>query len=182
VTPAERRAAIACYAAGPARLRAALRRVPRAALHWRPAPGEWSTHEVVLHCADSESNAQLRLRYLLAERDPLIVGYDQAEWARALNYAGRPLAPALATVIAVRANTVPLLRTLSEEGWRRGGRHTEMGAYTVEGWLGLYAEHLEIHARQIEANLATWRARPAPAKARRRAGRTRAKKRARSRR
>jgi hypothetical protein len=175
VTPAERRAAIARYAAGPARLRAALRRVPRPALHWRPAPGEWSAHEVVLHCADSESNAHLRLRYLLAERDPLIVGYDQAEWARALNYAGRPLAPALATVIAVRANTVPLLRTLPEEGWSRGGRHTEMGAYTVEGWLGLYAEHLEIHARQIEANLAAWRAQRGPAKAQRKAGRARRK-------
>jgi hypothetical protein len=157
VTPAERRKAIGRYAAGPARLRAALRRVPRAALHWRPAPGEWSAHEVVHHCADSESNAHLRLRYLLAEKDPLIVGYDQAEWARALEYARRPLAPALATVVAVRANTVPLLRALPETAWGRSGRHTEMGAYTVEGWLGLYAEHLEIHARQIEANVAGWR-------------------------
>jgi DinB superfamily len=157
VTAAERRKAIGRYAAGPARLRAALRRVPRAALHWRPAPGEWSAHEVIHHCADSESNAHLRLRYLLAETDPLIVGYDQAEWARALEYARRPLAPALATVIAVRANTVPLLRALPEAAWSRSGRHTEMGAYTVEGWLDLYAEHLEIHARQIEGNVAAWR-------------------------
>ena len=124
MTPAERRKAIGRYAAGPARLRAALRRVPRAALHWRPAPGEWSAHEVIHHCADSESNAHLRLRYLLAEKDPLIVGYDQAEWARALEYARRPLAPALATVIAVRANTVPLLRALPDAAWARSGRHT----------------------------------------------------------
>ncbi|HKZ06566.1 MAG TPA: DinB family protein [Methylomirabilota bacterium] len=158
MTAAERKKAIARYAAGPARLRAALRRVPHAALHWRPAPGEWSAHEVVHHCADSEANAHLRLRYLLAEKDPLIVGYDQEEWARTLSYARRPLAPALATVVAVRANTVPLLRALSEAAWARSGRHTEGGTYTVEGWLGLYAEHLEIHARQIEANLAAWRA------------------------
>ena len=157
MTPAERRTAICRYGAGPARLRAALRRVPRPALHWRPAPGEWSAHEVVLHCADSESNAHMRLRYVLAEKDPLIVGYDQAEWARALDYARRPLAPALATVVAVRANTVPLLRALPESAWSRSGRHSEMGAYTVEGWLGLYADHLEVHARQIEENLAAWR-------------------------
>jgi hypothetical protein len=99
----------------------------------------------------------MRLRYVLAEKDPLIVGYDQAEWARALDYARRPLAPALATVAAVRANTVPLLRALPDAAWSRSGRHMEMGAYTVEGWLGLYADHLEIHARQIEANLAAWR-------------------------
>jgi hypothetical protein len=101
----------------------------------------------------------MRLRYLLAEKDPLIVGYDQEEWARALAYARRPLAPALAAVVAVRANTVPLLRTLSEAAWSRSGRHSEMGTYTVEGWLGLYADHLEIHARQIEENLAAWRSR-----------------------
>ena len=157
MTPAERKTAIRRYAAGPSRLRAALRRVPQPALHWRPAPGEWSALEVVLHCADSESNAHRRLRYVLAEKDPLIVGYDQAEWARALAYARRPLAPALATVVAVRANTVPLLRALPEAAWSRSGRHTEMGTYTVEGWLGIYAEHVEVHARQIEANLAAWR-------------------------
>jgi len=157
VTPAERKAAIRRYAAGPARLRAALRRVPKPALRWRPAPGEWSAHEVILHCADSESNAHMRLRYVLAEQDPLIVGYDQAEWARALDYARRPLAPALATVVAVRANTVPLLRALPATAWSRSGRHSELGAYTVDGWLGLYADHLEIHARQIEENLAAWR-------------------------
>jgi hypothetical protein len=166
VTAAERRKAIARYAAGPARLRAALRRVPPAALRWRPAPGEWSAHEVIHHCADSEANAHLRLRYLLAEKDPLIVGYDQAEWARALEYGRRPLAPALATVVAVRANTVPLLRALPESAWNRSGRHTESGTYTVEGWLGLYAEHLEIHARQIEANVAAWRAQRAGKKPR----------------
>jgi hypothetical protein len=158
VTAAERKKAIARYAAGPARLRGALRRVPRAALHWRPAPGEWSAHQVIHHCADSEANAHLRLRYLVAETDPVIVGYNQEEWARALDYARRPLAPALATVVAVRANTVPLLRALSETAWGRTGRHTEGGTYTVEGWLGLYADHLEVHARQIEANLAAWRA------------------------
>ncbi len=31
----------------PARLRAALVKVPQAALKWRPAPGEWSAHEVI---------------------------------------------------------------------------------------------------------------------------------------
>jgi len=41
------------YADGPARLRAALARVPEAARQWRPAPGEWSAHEVICHCADS---------------------------------------------------------------------------------------------------------------------------------
>ncbi len=69
------------------------------------------------------------------------------------------LAAALATVRAVRDSTAHLLRRLPGEAWARAGRHTESGRYTAEDWLRLYAEHLEVHARQIEANLAAWRAR-----------------------
>ena len=38
------------------------------------------------------------------------------------------------------------------------GRHSASGRYTAEDWLRIYAEHLENHARQIEANVAAWRA------------------------
>ena len=44
------------------------------------------------------------------------------------------------------------------EAWAREGTHTESGRYTAEHWLKTYAEHLEIHARQIERNLEAWRA------------------------
>lgn len=144
------------YADGPRRLREALSRVPAAAMTWRPAPGEWSAHEVICHCADSETAAYSRIRYVVAERDPLIVGYDQEEWARRFDYHGLPLEPALATVDAVRAGTTALLRTLSDEAWARKGRHTEIGEYPAEKWLELYAEHLEGHARQIDDNVTAW--------------------------
>jgi hypothetical protein len=49
-----------------------------------------------------------------------------------------------------------MIGALPEEAWRREARHTASGRYTAEDWLRIYAEHLEIHARQIEANLAAW--------------------------
>ena len=146
------------YADGPARLKAALATVPAEALKWRPEPGECSAHEVVVHCADSETNAAARIRYLAAEADPVIVGYDEAEWARRFEYHDHPLEPALALVETVRANTVALIQRMPEEAWQRVGRHSESGRYSAEDWLRIYAEHLEIHARQIEANVAAWRA------------------------
>lgn len=157
--PAERESLIQRYAQGPARLRAALATVPPAALTWRPKPGEWSAHEVICHCADAETNAAARIRYLLCEKEPLILGYDQDGWARELDYHGHPLDPALATVDAVRAHTAALIRALPDGAWQREGRHTESGRYTAEDWLKIYAEHLEVHARQIEDTVATWRAR-----------------------
>jgi hypothetical protein len=158
LTPAEREQLIRRYAEGPARLEAALARVPAAARKWRPAPGEWSAHEVVCHCADSETNAAARIRYLVCEPDPLVLGYDESHWAVALDYHGHPIEAALATVRAVRANTEALLRRLPEAAWARAGRHTESGPYSALDWLAIYAEHLEIHARQIEAALAAWEA------------------------
>ena len=110
----DRAALIERYAAGPAELSAALAEVPAAARTWRPNPGCWSAHEVVLHCADSETNAHMRIRYLVAESAPAILGYDQDRWAVTLDYHHLPLEPALATVVAVRANTIPLLRRLSQ--------------------------------------------------------------------
>ena len=155
----ERQGHIERYRRGPELLKKALDRVPVEARQWRPGAGRWSAHEVVVHCADSESNASLRIRYLVAEKDPLIVGYDQEAWARILDYHAQPLEVALATVVATRAHTAALLDRLSEEAWTRAGRHTESGAYSAQDWLRIYAEHLEKHAVQIDRNLAAWNAR-----------------------
>ena len=159
LTAAERAALIERYARGPALLKAALKKVPAAAMQWRPAPGKWSAHEVIVHCADSETNANARIRYLLAEEQPVIQGYDQDRWAKVLDYHSLPVETALATVEAVRANTVPVLKRMSERDWQRVGAHSESGRYAAEDWLKIYAEHLEKHSGQIERNLAAWEAR-----------------------
>ena len=157
LTAAERASMIERYARGPGLLAAALAKVPRDALQWKPGPKRWSAHEIVVHCADSETNAHMRLRYLLAEPEPLIVGYDQDRWAQRFDYHKHPIDAALATVKAVRGNTVPLLERATDQDWRRVGRHTESGPYGAEDWLAVYAEHLEKHSRQIEGNIAAWR-------------------------
>jgi hypothetical protein len=156
LSAAERAKRIDQYAQGPERLRRALSRVPDQMVKWRPAPGQWSVHEVVCHCADSEVNAYARLRYLLAEKEPVIVGYDQDEWARAFDYHALPLEPSLAVLDAVRASTTALLKRLADDAWGKKGRHTESGDYTVDGWLKIYSEHVEGHARQIERNVEAW--------------------------
>ena len=155
----ERSALIERYARCPSLLKAALAKIPAAALQWRPSPKKWSAHEVIVHCADAETNSVARLRFLLAEEQPTIQGYDQERWAVQLDYHRLPLGPALATVEAVRANTVPLLHRMTDRDWQRVGRHTESGRYGAEDWLKIYAEHLEKHTNQLERNLTAWNSR-----------------------
>ncbi len=123
---------------------------------WRPGPGEFSVHEIIVHCADSETNSHGRIRYLLAEDNPTIIGYDPDTWAAKFNYLDHPIEAAMATVEAVRANTVPVLRSLAEPDWHRAGTHTESGRYTVEDWLRIYATHCHEHADQIDRAVAAW--------------------------
>jgi len=160
MTPDERSKLIRQYADGPAVLKAALSRVPGQAMKWRPAPTKWSVHEVVCHCADSEMNAALRIRYLAGESVPRIVGYDQDAWTRLFDYHALDADLALSLAEGARRWTVPLLERFSGEQWLKEGMHTEIGRYTAEDWLKIYAEHLHVHARQIDRNLAAWKARP----------------------
>jgi len=156
---ATREAFLRRYAAGPALLRRAWGEVPGEARTWRPAEGAWSAHEVVVHCADSETYSAIRIRLLLAEPEPLIVGYDEAVWARRFDYHASDPELALDLVAAARAHTSAMLAGLPEEAWGRVGRHSHSGPYGTDDWLRLYAEHLEVHAAQIRRNLVAWQKR-----------------------
>ena len=116
-----------------------------------PAPdGGWTAREVAHHLADSEATAYVRLRRLIAEDKPAIQGYDEPEYARRLHY-DRPSAPSLAVLRGVREASLSLLESLAPAEWERSGTHEESGAYSVEDWLKIYANHSHDHANQLRA-------------------------------
>ena len=114
-----------------------------------PLPGKWSAREIVQHLADSEMTSAIRLRRLLSEERPHILGYDQDAYAARLRYNERDMAPALEAFRAARATTAQILEVMTEEEWAREGTHSESGRYTVEDWLRIYAAHAHNHAAQI---------------------------------
>ena len=114
----------------------------------RPAPGKWTAREITHHLADSEMTSAIRLRLLLAAPTPSIAGYDQDEFARRLHY-DRPIEASLEAFKAARRSTAELLDRMSDADWLREGSHTEVGAYSVERWLEIYAVHAHDHAAQI---------------------------------
>jgi hypothetical protein len=151
---AEREALIDRYDDGFRAVTAALEGMSDTELAAREAPGEWSPREIVHHLADSEMTSAIRLRLLIAQDAPTLLGYDQEAFVRNL-YPDRPIAPSLAAFEAARAATTPILRRLSEEQWQRAGTHSESGPYTVEDWLRIYGGHAHDHADQIRRARAT---------------------------
>ena len=149
-----RRSLIDQYRAGHAAVVDALAGADDAALDRRPGPGTWSARDIVHHLADSEMTSAIRLRRLIAEDNPTIVGYDQEVFAQRLSY-DRPIAASLEAFRWARVSTAEILDRLTDADWARAGTHTESGPYTVERWLEIYAEHAVKHAAQIRRALAS---------------------------
>ncbi len=158
-----RRALVQRYREGPAVVAAALAGATDAELDARPADGGWTAREVAMHLPDSEMNAAIRLRRLVAEDQPLIQAYDQDLYAQRLYYT-RPIGASLAALAAVRTLTAELLDCLTEDEWQRTGTHSENGTYGVLEWLEMYGAHAHDHADQIRQALAEAR-QPAPGEA-----------------
>lgn len=145
----ERQALIDQYINGYNEVVRSLEGIPAEALTAHPIEGKWSAAEIVHHLADSETTSGLRLRRLLVEDHPVIIGYDQDAYAKSLHYNDREMAPALDAFRSARASVAQLFEYMSEADWQREGTHSESGSYSVEDWLRIYAAHAHNHAAQI---------------------------------
>lgn len=159
MTPEKINELISKYENGYSLFLQSLNKFPQEALRWKPSENEWSAAEVVLHCADSETNAAMRIRYLIAENDPEIVGYDQDVWAAVFNYQSLPIEPAMELLKAVRASTSTLIKRFNVSDWKKVGKHSEYGTYSAEKWLELYSDHLTVHTNQLNRILMQWKKR-----------------------
>ena len=113
----------------------------------RPGPDKWTAREIVHHLADSEMTSAIRLRLLVAEENAAIRAYDEKVSER-LHY-DRPIAPRCSPFRPRAASTGDLLDKMTDADFAKTGTHPEHGAYSVDRWLEIYAEHAHKHADQI---------------------------------
>ena len=155
---AERNKKIELYGKGFDMLVHVLQDIPREMWQFRPAPGEWSIHEVIIHLADSESNAALRARKLIVEPGGTLMGYDQEQWATQLDYHEQDLEDALDAVRLARKTTYQLLKKQPDEIFEHIVILPEYSEpYTFENWLNIYSAHIPGHIEQIMNNYKIWR-------------------------
>jgi uncharacterized damage-inducible protein DinB len=140
---------IDAYLAGPAALRAAVRGMTREQLVARPVAGKWSTLEVVCHLADFDPILADRMKRVIAEDRPQLLGADEKRFAAALAYHQRDVEEELALIEQTRAQMARILRTLPDEALARVGVHNERGELTLERLLTIATNHLPHHVRFI---------------------------------
>jgi DinB family protein len=139
---------------------AALRAIVRDAgdqLRVRPEPREWSVIECVGHLVDAELVVATRVRWILAEDEPDIVGYDQDRWVDALRHRDADPDQLIAFFDAVRSSNLRLWAATPIAARSRFGRHRERGPESYEMTVRLAAGHDRFHLAQAERALAAVR-------------------------
>jgi hypothetical protein len=122
-----------------------------------PEPGEWSVLECIAHLADSELITAARLRWIAAEDQPEIVGYDQALWVSQMRQVEEDLAVLLGAFEANRRWNLALWERLPVADRARYGVHRERGPESIDLIVRLAAGHDIIHLDQARRALATAR-------------------------
>src|SRR5580700_2776971 len=110
---------IDAYLAGPAALRKAVAGLSREQLLARPVPGKWSTLEVVCHLADFDPILADRMKRIIAEERPTLLGANENHFAAALAYHQRDLDEELTILEKTRSQMGRILRTLSPDALKR---------------------------------------------------------------
>lgn len=120
-----------------------------------PEPGEWSVLECIAHLADSELVTAARLRWIAAEDEPDIVGYDQARWVSAMRQVDEDLDTLVGAFEANRRWNLALWERLPIADRARYGVHRERGRESIELIVRLQAGHDIVHLEQARRALAT---------------------------
>jgi hypothetical protein len=137
------------FLAGPDLVRRSVAGMSRDQLLARPVPGRWSTLEVVCHLVDSEQAWCHRLKRVIAEERPLLIGYDETRFTASLGYHDRDVADELDLLAAMRGQMGRILRALPESAWSRVGVHNERGLVSLAEMVRLETDHIPQHLRHI---------------------------------
>jgi hypothetical protein len=135
------------YVRGATQLAESIGGLTRDELNAFPLPGTWSIQQIVLHLMDSDLIASDRMKRVIAEENPTLIGFDESAFANRLRY--DKLDPHVAADLFQknRQLTAVILCDLPEEAFARIGTHSEAGPLTLGDLIETYVNHLAHHLK-----------------------------------
>jgi len=122
---------------------------PAAVLRTRPFAGKWTPNEIIGHLTDSEWVYGYRLRLILCEDDPIILGTKQDAWVTALRYNEQEPSELVDIFRTLRQLNLDAWQRTSPADMERAGHHNERGPESLGVMLRLVAGHDLNHLDQI---------------------------------
>lgn len=122
---------------------------PAAVLRTRSCEGKWTPNEIIGHLTDSEWVYGYRLRLILCEDSPTILGTKQDAWVAALRHNEREPSELVEIFRTLRQFNLAVWRRTSLAELERAGQHNERGPESLGLMLRLLAGHDLSHLDQI---------------------------------
>jgi hypothetical protein len=122
---------------------------PALLLRTRPCEGKWTPNEVIGHLTDSEWVYGYRLRLILCEDDPTILGTNQDLWVEGLRHNESEPSELVEVFRVLRQFNLTLWRRTSSADLERTSQHNERGRESLGVMLRLLAGHDLSHLDQI---------------------------------
>lgn len=141
------------FEAAGAKLRRAIGGLEKKELLWVPPPGagigKWSIQQIVMHLMDDELIWSARMKTIIAEDNPQILGFDESKFATRLFTEEQDAELAVKIVDMNRRQFTAVLRKLPEAVFARTGRHNDLGLITLGQSVQWTNEHLDHHILYI---------------------------------
>lgn len=118
-------------------------------LRTRPFPGKWTPNEIIGHLSDSEWVYGFRIRLILCEDKPTILGMDQDLWVAGQRHNDRQPKDLVAMFRNLRSANIALWKQMTPSDHKRFGRHNERGEESLGVMLKMNAGHDLSHIDQI---------------------------------
>ena len=115
-----------------------------------PVPGTWSIQQIVLHVVDSDLVLTDRMKRVIAEDNPLLMGFDESKFAARLHYDAADANAACQLFSLNRRLMGDLLKKFSADDFNRTGIHSERGKVTLTDLLTNAVNHLQHHLKFIK--------------------------------
>lgn len=122
----------------------------REELNAHPVPGTWSIQQIIFHLLDSDAIATDRMKRIIAEDRPTLLGYNETRYGERLFYDQLDVELACDLFAKNRRMTYEILRRLPDAAFERTGCHNEAGEKTLAQFVKTYVGHLRHHLTFIE--------------------------------
>lgn len=137
------------YEKGADDLRMAIRGLQREDLLAYPVPGTWSIQEIVIHLMDSDLISADRMKRIIAEDNPSLIGFDETKFVKNLFYNEQSVEDAVTIFELNRRNFARVLKKLPDSAFDRIGTHNERGPMKLSDLLAGAVNHLKHHLKFI---------------------------------
>lgn len=131
-------------------LPAAIKGLSSSELNAHPVPNTWSIRQIVMHLMDSDLIASDRMKRIIAEDNPTLIGFDESAFAAKLFYNQLDAVMAADVFFKNRLLTGEILYRLPPEAFSRAGTHNQRGRVTLESLVKMYVQHLDHHMKFLK--------------------------------